>query len=129
MMTVLSFLHRLSRRSPTSVRVAVPGFRARSNSEAGYEHEGDESGDDTWVSLHHSVASLSLVAEEDPDRTVRTGRPTIVRELSRESSRSPSRRPHARPKRRAVRPIQRAHTVLLLLRRIRTGVTMGISFA
>ncbi|ELU39324.1 hypothetical protein AG1IA_06649 [Rhizoctonia solani AG-1 IA] len=96
---------------PPPLRVAVPGFRARSNSEAGYEHEGDESGDDTWVSLHHSVASLSLVAEEDPDRTVRTGRPTIVRELSRESSRSPSRRPHARPKRRAVRPIQRAHTV------------------
>ncbi|EUC64382.1 hypothetical protein RSOL_440420 [Rhizoctonia solani AG-3 Rhs1AP] len=92
------------------IRVAVPGFRARSNSEAGYEHEGDDSGDDTWVSLHHSVASLSLVTEEDPDSTARTGRPAIVRDLSRESSRSPSRRPHARPKRRAVRPIQRAHT-------------------
>ncbi|CAE6419530.1 unnamed protein product [Rhizoctonia solani] len=96
---------------PPALRVAVPGFRARSNSEAGYEHEGDESGDDTWVSLHHSVASLTLVTEEDPDRTARTGRPAIVRDLSRESSRSPSRRPHARSKRRAVRPIQRAHTV------------------
>jgi hypothetical protein len=95
---------------PPPLMVAVPGFRARSNSEAGYEHEGDESGDDTWVSLHHSVASLSLVTEEDPDRTARTGRPAIIRELSRESSRSPSRRPHARPKRRVVRPIQRAHT-------------------
>ncbi|KAH7339467.1 hypothetical protein B0J17DRAFT_361412 [Rhizoctonia solani] len=95
---------------PPPLRVAVPGFRARSNSEAGYEHEGDESGDDTWVSLHHSIASLALVTEEDPDRTARTGRPAIVRDLSRESSRSPSRRPHARAKRRAVRPIQRAHT-------------------
>ncbi|CAE6434569.1 unnamed protein product [Rhizoctonia solani] len=96
--------------TPPALRVAVPGFRARSHSEAGYEHEGDESGDDTWVSLHHSVASLSLVTEEDPDTTARTGRPAIVRDLSRESSRSPSRRPHARPKRRVVRPIQRAHT-------------------
>ncbi|KAJ1304423.1 hypothetical protein OPQ81_005571 [Rhizoctonia solani] len=92
---------------PPPLRVAVPGFRARSNSEAGYEHEGDDSGDDTWVSLRHSVASLSLVTEEHPDRTARTGRPAIVRDLSRESSRSPSRRPHARPKRRPVRPLQR----------------------
>ncbi|CAE7226147.1 unnamed protein product [Rhizoctonia solani] len=95
---------------PPMSRVAVPGFRARSNSEGGYEHEGDESGDDTWVSLRHSVASLSLVTEEDPDGISRTGRPAIVRDLSRESSRSPSRRPNARPKRRTVRPIQRAHT-------------------
>lgn len=92
--------------TPPTLLVAVPGF----HSEADYDHEGDESGDDTWVSLHHSVASLSLVVEEDADRAVRTGRPAIVRDLSRESSRSPSRRPHARPKRRAVRPIQRAHT-------------------
>ncbi|KAG8714038.1 hypothetical protein FRC11_010098 [Ceratobasidium sp. 423] len=95
---------------PPALRVAVLGFRARSNSEAGYEHEGEESGDDTWVSLHQSVASLSLITEEVPDRTARTGRPAIVRDLSRGSSRSPSRRPHARPKRRAARPIQRAHT-------------------
>ncbi|CUA74454.1 hypothetical protein RSOLAG22IIIB_05564 [Rhizoctonia solani] len=96
--------------TPPALRVAVPGFHAHSTSEAGYEHEGDESGDDTWVSLHHSVASLTLVTEEDPDRVARIGRPAIVRDLSRESSRSPSRRPPARPKRRAVRPIQRAHS-------------------
>ncbi|CAE6416035.1 hypothetical protein ACGC1H_007189 [Rhizoctonia solani] len=105
------------------IRVAVPGFRARSNSEAGYEHEGDDSGDDTWVSLHHSVASLSLVTEEGPDSTARTGRPAIVRDLSRESSRSPSRRPNARPKRRAVRPIQRAHTTPVVGRK---GTNAGL---
>lgn len=98
---------------PPAFRVAVPGFRARSNSEAGYENEGAESGDDGWVSLHESVASLSLslVPEEGPGGTMRVGRPAVIRELSRESSRSPSRRPNARPKRRAVRPVNRAHNV------------------
>jgi len=92
---------------PAALRVAVPGYAPRANSEVGYEDEADMSGDDSWVSLHESVASLTLAPGEDPDKTLRTGRPAAIRDLSRESSRSPSRRPHARPKRRAVRPVTR----------------------
>ncbi|KAG8735987.1 hypothetical protein FRC10_009937 [Ceratobasidium sp. 414] len=93
---------------PEALRPAVPGYVPAS--EVGYEDEADMSGDDGWVSLHESVASLSLAPDADPDRTLRTGRPTTIRELSRESSRSPSRRPHSRPKRRLVRPIARTQT-------------------
>ncbi|KAG9127520.1 hypothetical protein FRC07_012807 [Ceratobasidium sp. 392] len=93
---------------PAALRPAVPGYVPAS--EVGYEDEADMSGDDSWVSLHESVASLSLAPDADPDRTLRAGRPAAIRDLSRESSRSPSRRPHSRPKRRPVRPITRAQT-------------------
>jgi hypothetical protein len=99
-----------SNNAPAALRTAVPGYAPRANSEVHYEDEADLSGDDSWVSLHESVASLSLVPGEGPDKTLRTGRPAAIRDLSRESSRSPSRRPHARPKRRSVRPMARAQT-------------------
>ncbi|KAG8725061.1 hypothetical protein FRC09_009335 [Ceratobasidium sp. 395] len=92
---------------PTALRPAIPGYVPAS--EVGYEDEADMSGDDGWISLHESVASLSLAPDADPG-TLRTGRPAAIRDLSRESSRSPSRRPHSRPKRRSVRPITRAQT-------------------
>ncbi|QRV79428.1 hypothetical protein RhiJN_07443 [Ceratobasidium sp. AG-Ba] len=98
----------LSNDVPPALRVAVPGYVPAPDT--GYDDDADMSGDDGWVSLHESVASLSLAPEADPDRTLRTGRPTAIRELSRESSRSPSRRPNSRPKRRPVRPIVRAYS-------------------
>ncbi|KAG8694533.1 hypothetical protein FRC08_008417 [Ceratobasidium sp. 394] len=98
----------LSKDIPAVLRPAVPGYIPAS--EVGYDDEADMSGDDGWVSLHESMASLSLPPDANPDSTLRAGRPTAIRELSRESSRSPSRRPHSRPKRRPVRPITRAQT-------------------
>ncbi|KAF8608704.1 hypothetical protein BDV93DRAFT_206127 [Ceratobasidium sp. AG-I] len=87
---------------PAVPRVVMP----LNSGEPGYDDEADLSGEDSWVALGESVASLTLTAD-DAETTLRTGRPAAIRDLSRESSRSPSRRPHARPKRRAVRPANR----------------------